>query len=152
MSSAIGPIQPVDLAVVIIANLINLLLLGMFLARGAGQPQTGRTFGTGVVALAVPLGVAVVLNALAQRAWWTLVLPGLMIAYAVVDFVLDYLLKSDFRHTRWLGPYLGLYYAGLMALIGYAFLVDLLAGFITLATYFASLAATFYSYTRVGHG
>jgi hypothetical protein len=121
----------------------------MFLARAGGHP---RAWGSGAVVLAVPLAGTVVLNALGQREWWTIVLPGVMILYCAVEIVLDYLLKSDFRHTRLLGPYLGLYYAGLMALIGYAFLVDRLAGFITLATYFANLAATLYAYSRVGHG
>lgn len=142
----------VDLAVIVIANLVNLLLAGMFLARAVGQARTGRILGTGVVVLAVPLAVAVALNALNEREWWTVVLPGLLIVYCVVEFILDYVQKSDFRHTRLLGPYLLLYYAGLMGMIGYAFLVNTLAGAVTLATYFVGLAATLYSFVRVGHG
>jgi hypothetical protein len=75
-----------------------------------------------------------------------------MTAYLAVEYMLDYRLKSNFRQTRWLGPYLLLYYLGLFALIGYAFLVDRAAGFITLATYFINLAATGFSYSRVRHG
>ena len=51
-----------------------------------------------------------------------------------------------------LGPYLALYYLGLLGMIGYAFGAGKLYGFITLATYFLNLAATGYSYSRVGHG
>lgn len=150
--SSIVTIQVIDLAVVIIANLANLLLAGMFLARAVGQTRTARLLGTGVVVLALPLAAAVVLNALNRREWWTVVLPGLLVGFCAIEYILDYLLKIDFRHTRLLGPYLLLYYAGLMGMIGYAFLVDKLAGFITLATYFVGLAATFYSFVRVGHG
>ncbi len=142
----------IDIAVIVIANLTNLLLAGMFLARAVGQEGVGRVLGTGVVALAVPLVVAVVLNALRGRDLWLVVLPGPLIAYCAVELVLDYVLRSDFRQTFLLGPYLLLYYAGLMAMIGYAFLVDKRAGFVTLATYFVSLGATFYSFARVGHG
>ncbi len=144
--------QTIDLAVVIIANLANLLLAGMFVARAIGQARVARGLGTGVVVPAVPLIVAVALNAVNGREWWTVVLPGLLVAYCAFEFVLDYVLRSDFRHTRLLGPYLLLYYAGLMGMIGYAFLVDKLAGFVTLATYFVSLGATFYSFARAGHG
>ncbi len=150
--SSIVTAQVIDLAVIITANLANLLLAGMFLARAVGQTRYARILGTGVVVLAVPLAVAVALNALNGREWWTIVLPGLLVVYCATEFILDYLLKIDFRHTRLLGPYLLLYYAGLMGMTGYAFLVDTLAGFVTLATYFVGLAATLYSFVRVGHG
>jgi hypothetical protein len=150
--SSIVTTQVIDLTVIIIANLANLLLAGMFLARAVGQTRTARILGTGVVVLAVPLAVAVAWNALNRREWWTVVLPALLVVYCAIEFLLDYLLKIDFRHTRLLGPYLLLYYAGLMGMIGYAFLIDNLAGFVTLATYFVGLAATLYSFVRVGHG
>jgi hypothetical protein len=141
-----------DLAVVAIANTANVLLACMFLARAAGRAGTGHILGTGVVAMGVPLCAAVALNIVGGRGIWAALLPAPFIAYCALEFVLDYVLKSDFRRTRMLGPYLLLYYAGLMGMIGYAFLVDKVAGFVTLATYFANLGATFYSFARVGHG
>ena len=39
-----------------------------------------------------------------------------------------------------------------MGLIGYAFMVDRVCGFITLITYFLSLGAAGYSFSQVGHG
>jgi hypothetical protein len=69
-----------------------------------------------------------------------------------VEFVLDYWLELDFRHSRLLGPYLLLYYLALMGMIGYSFQVGRVFGFVTLATYFLQLAATGYSYRKVGHG
>jgi hypothetical protein len=38
-----------------------------------------------------------------------------------------------------------------MGMIGYAFLVGRVFGFITLVTYFMQLAATAYSYAKVGY-
>jgi hypothetical protein len=102
--------------------------------------------------LGIPLLALTVLNGLEGRPWWTFVLPGLLVLYDAVEFVLDHLLKFDFRHSRWLGPYLGLFYLALMGMIGYTFVLGKLFGFITLATYFVNLAATAYSYARVGHG
>ena len=39
-----------------------------------------------------------------------------------------------------------------MGMIGYSFLAFDRWGFVTLGSYFASLAATWYSYRQVGHG
>jgi hypothetical protein len=141
-----------DFAVFIIANLANLLLALMFLLRGGGRPKTGSAIGWAAVILGIPLLVIAILNAAWARPWWTFVLPGLLILYDAVEFLLDDLLKFDFRRSRWLGPYLGLYYLALMGMIGFAFAVDKSYGFITLVTYFINLAATAWSFARVQHG
>jgi hypothetical protein len=149
--SSIFSFLTIDLTVFIIANLTNLLLAVMFLFRGRGRLKVGNAFGWVAVLLGIPLLAAVVMNALGARPWWTLVLPGLLVLYDAVEFVLDYLLKFDFRHSRWLGPYLGLYYLALMGMIGYSFAVGKPYGFVTLVTYFINLAATAWSFARVGH-
>ena len=87
------------------------------------------------------------------RCWlWLAALPGVMIVYLLVEWLLDYALKLPFRQSRWLGAYLLLFYLAQWAMIGYAFIVRPLYGFITLPTYFLSLGATAYSYAKVGHG
>ena len=142
----------IDLSVVIIANLTNLLLAVMFFFRARGRPKTGNAVGWGAVILGIPLLSAAILSAIAGRPWWAYVLPGLLVLYDVAEFVLDYILKFDFRQSRWLGPYLGLYYIALMGMIGYAFAVGKPYGFFTLITYFVNLAATAWSFSRVRHG
>lgn len=142
----------IDLSIFVIANLTNMLLAVMFFYRARGKPRTGNAFGWGAVVLGIPLLAAAILNLLGGRPWWAYVLPGLLVLYDAVEFVLDYLLKFDFRHSRWLGPYLGLYYLALMGMIGYSFAFSKPAGFITLVTYFINLAATAWSYARVQHG
>jgi hypothetical protein len=146
-----GALVRIDLGVVITANLMNLLLAGMFYFRARRKPQIGEVLGWIAVALAVPLAAAAVLNRVEGRAWPFWGLPLAPVAYCLVELLLDGVLKFDFRHRRWLGPYLGLYYLGLFALIGYAFLVGRPQGFVTLVTYFINLAVTFYAYARVGH-
>ncbi len=145
-------IKIIDLSIFIIANLTNLLLAAMFLFRARGRSKTGSAFGWGAVVLGIPLLAAAALNVLGGRPWWTYALPGLLVLYDLVEFVLDYLLKFDFRHSRWLGPYLGLYYLALMGMIGFTFAVGMSYGFATLITYFINLAATALSYNRVQHG
>ena len=99
-------INIIDLSVFLIANLTNLLLAVMFLLRTRGMPRVGSAFGWGAAVLGILLLAAAVMNALEAPSWWTLVLPGLLVLYDVVEFVLDYILKFNFRQSRWLEPYL----------------------------------------------
>ena len=101
-----------------------------------------------MVGMAMPLGAAVILNALGKRGWWYVVLPLPLILHCIVELLLDYVLKLDFRKTRLLGPYLALFYLGQMGLIGYAFIVEPVYGFATLATYFLCLGATRYAHAK----
>ncbi len=132
-------------------NLVNVLVTGIMLSRPAGLETLESAFGLATIALALPAGSFAILNARWKRDWWTYVLPALLVSYLVVELVLDYILTVDFRGTVLLGPYLLLFYVSIWGMIGYSFLVDKRYGVATLATYFTSLAATWYSITRVGY-
>jgi hypothetical protein len=138
-----------DLIVVVVANLLNLVLVGMFLARVHGPRILAFALGLGAVALAIPLLGIVVMNAVEARDWWAILLPCFAATFLVLTAVLDYVLHSDFRHTRFLWPYVALFYWSLMMLVGYAFLVGLNLGFITLGTYYACVAASLYEYSKL---
>ena len=152
MSSVELDYRTVDLALFVLANLINLLLAGMFLGRLRGWRRLAQVLGWSSVALGLPVAAVAVLNLLGGREWWTVVMPALYVAYALLHLVLDGILKLDFRNTRLLGPYLLVYYVALWGLVGYCFSAGAVYGFITLATYFLCLFATLYAYRRVGHG
>ena len=143
--------QAVDLTVVAVANWINLVLILIFLNRVLGSAAWERRLGYATLVMILPLGIIAIVNAASGREWAFWVLPLVMVAFLLSEFALDYVLEFDFRRTIWLGPYLLVYYLALFAMIGYAFLVGKPLGFITLVTYFANLAATFYSYRHVGH-
>jgi hypothetical protein len=144
--------QKLDLIVVVIANWLNIILTVIFLNRVLGRPEWEHRLGYGTILMAIPLALIALVNLAGGRGWAFWILPLITVAFLIAEFVLDYWLKFDFRHSAWLGPYLLLYYLGLFAMIGYAFLVGKPQGFITLLTYFVNLAATFFSYARVGHG
>jgi hypothetical protein len=146
------PSQKIDLVVVVIANLMNIVFSLIFLNRVFGRAEWEHGLGYGTLIMAFPLTIIALENLAGGRGWAFWILPLVMVAFLVVEFVLDYWLKFNFRQTAWLGPYLLLYYLALFAMIGYAFLVGKPYGFLTLITYFLNLAATFYSYARVGHG
>lgn len=145
-------LQKLDLTVVVIANLINLVLSVLFLNRAHGRPEWEQALGYGTIVMILPLTTIAIMNLASRRAWAFWLLPLIMVVYLVLEFLLDYVLKLNFRQTALLGPYLLTFYLGQFALIGYSFLVGKPHGFVTLVTYFLCLGATAYSYMRVGHG
>jgi hypothetical protein len=143
--------RKVDLVVFSLANLMNLIMVIVFLTRAAGAARI-EFLGLIWAGFIIALSAVVLLNIRARRAWWTVALPSLLIAFLILEIILDYILRIDFRSTRLLGPYLALYYLALLGMIGYSFQMGRRSGFITLATYFINQIATLYSYFRVGHG
>jgi hypothetical protein len=143
--------RKVDLTVFTLANLMNIIMVLIFLSRVAGTPRTS-IIGVIWMGFIIVLTIIVVLNVKGRREWWTIALPSLMIAFLTLELILDYILQIDFRNTRLLGPYLLLYYTAILGMIGYTFQIGKRYGFITLLTYFMNQIATFYSYFQVGHG
>lgn len=143
--------RKVDLAVFSLANLMNIIMLVVFLARAAGVARINIVGGIWV-AFIIVLSTAVWLNIRGRREWWAIVLPSVLMAFLILEIILDYVLKINFRSTRLIGPYLLLYYLALFGMIGYAFQIGKRFGFITLLTYFIHQSAMLYSYFWVGHG
>ena len=139
----------IDALVIVIANAVNLLMVGIFLARLYGKERVERIiFGIPLLLLGVPLVGSVLENGILARAWWTIVLPLPLIGFLLVELALDYILKIEFRTTRLVGPYIGLYYVAFMLMVGYSFVAGGALGFITLGTYFGMLGATAYYFAR----
>jgi hypothetical protein len=141
--------RKLDLVVVIITNLFNLMVVGLMLARVA---QIEYNLGVPLVLMAVVLIGASIINIIGKRDKWFYILPLVFAVYLLFEWFLDYGFKVEFRSTWLLGPYLLLFYASQMGMIGFSFLVDKRYGVVTLVTYFLGLGATAYSYMNVGHG
>jgi hypothetical protein len=139
-------LQAADIGFVVAANVVNVFIAALLLVRTRGQDRLERALGLVVVAMGLPAGTVAVVNLLAQRPLWAILMPALLALYCTVELMLDYVLRLDWRRSRLLGPYMAVYYLALMAPIGYAFLVDVPWGVITLVTYFLNLLATWYSH------
>jgi hypothetical protein len=137
--------------VVVGGTLANLLIAAMFAARVIA-PAWASPLGFAGTAMAIPLAAAAVVAVRSGAGIWDVALPLVFVAYAVLEVLLDGVLHLDFRSTAWLWPYLLLYYAGQWAIIGAAFRASREGGVVVLVTYFVCLAATLFSFVRVGHG
>jgi hypothetical protein len=139
--------RTIDIGVVTLANLVNLMMAGLFIGRATGHPRIEQWLGILVVAAAVPAAAAIWINAAQHRPGWTILLPVPLILFCLFELLLDFVLHVPFRTGRLLGPYLAIYYLALLALIGYAFGTARSLGFLTLATYFLNLIATGYAHS-----
>lgn len=139
------------LLVVVAGVAANLLIAAMFIAR-VTAPERARTFGFAGTAMAVPLAAAAILALARGAEIWDVALPVVFVVFAVVEVLVDAVLDLEVRTTRWLWPYLMLFYLAQWAVIGAAFRAGTGAGFAVLVSYFVCLAATAWSYRKVGHG
>lgn len=142
--------NPVDLWIVVCVNLFNLLLVVLFWARISDQPFVARIAGIASILLGLPLAVLAISNLLQHRTWWTVVLPLLLVLFLLIELLFDYILKIEFRQTWLVGPYLLFYYLGSMVMVGYAFMVKVPYGVITLITYFIQVGLGVYSRFKTG--
>jgi hypothetical protein len=138
--------QTIDLIIFIIANLANLLLVCIFLARSKRKESLEYILGLIFVFLALPAGIGAILNILTGREWWTILFPLLLVGFCAIELCFDYIFKLNFRNNALLWPYVISFYCASIGMVGYAFGIGKLYGFITLATYFLNLAATWYAY------
>ncbi len=106
---------------VVAANVFNLLVVGVFLARAAAARRVEWLLGLAASALGLSVLAAPISNIVHGRPWWTIIFPALPFCYCLMEFVLDYILKSEFRWTRFLPVYLGIFYLASLAIVGYSF-------------------------------
>jgi len=139
-------VQSVDLILFITANLANLLLVAVFLARSRGKERLEYILGLLFILLALPAGFGAVVNSINGREWWTILFPLLLVGFCVIELCFDYIFKLDFRNNKLLWPYLISFYMASIGMVGYSFGIGKLYGFITLVTYFLNLAATWYGH------
>lgn len=97
-----------------------------------------------------PLLILAITSMVQQREWWTCGLPFILVGFIIVEVVIDYILKLEFRQIWLVGPYLLLFNVSNMFMVGYTFLVRLTLGFVTLVIYFVMTALSIYARMKTG--
>ena len=130
----------IDLIVVYLANLINVIMAFLFVARISALSQVENVLGIVAMSMGFCLGCIAFINRSNKRSKSETYLLIPIFLFFMVELVLDYILNFDFRSTALVGPYILFYYVGLWGLIGYAFRFDRKWGFLTLVTYFLNMS------------
>jgi hypothetical protein len=112
----------IDFTFVLSAIAFNLLIAAIFIAQKLGREKLVRTFGILWLWLIVPLALAFVSYWQEGRETRILISFGLVFFYMLVELLLDYVLKVDFRSKAITHvPYIILEYIALFSLIVIAF-------------------------------
>ena len=106
-------------AIVAIAFYVSAILV--FIFRLLGQPQYRHWIGYFEFLLAIPMIFLLLKAPQLERPALYYVQIGCMLAWLVVEALLDYILKVDFRNVRWMViSYVVLFFAGTGGLLGVA--------------------------------
>jgi hypothetical protein len=105
----------------LLAYAIDVTVILIFIVRLMKRPALEHGLGLMLMIAAVPLVyLLAVASALRRPALYYLQI-GLMLAFLLVEFLLDYVLKIEFRNTRWMTiAYVMIFFSGTGGMIGVA--------------------------------
>jgi len=106
-------------AIVAVAFFVSAILVFTF--RLFSKPQYGHWIGYFEFLLAIPLVFLLLKAPQLERPALYYIQIGCMLAWLIVEALLDYILKIDFRNVRWMViSYVVLFFAGTGGLLGVA--------------------------------
>jgi hypothetical protein len=106
-------------AIVAVAFYVSAILVFTF--RLLGKPQYGHWIGYFEFLLAIPMIFLLLKAPQLERPALYYIQIGCMLAWLVVEALLDYILKVDFRNVRWVViSYVVLFFAGTGGMLGVA--------------------------------
>jgi hypothetical protein len=113
--------EKLDLLGAIVAHVIFLSSIITFSARMIFNLQPGHWVGTPILLMVFPLSYLLIMAPKFNRPFLYYVQVGTMLVYLIVLFLVDYILRYDFRQTQWMVIcYVMLAFAGLGGMIGLA--------------------------------
>ena len=114
-------IERANLVGAVVAHWIYGVSILVFALRLLQMPKLGHWIGVGVLVAALPLGFLLIKPPSLDRSALYYIQIGLMLAWLVVEFLLDWWPGIEFRQTRWIViPYVMLFFAGTGGMIGVA--------------------------------
>ena len=136
-----------DLTLFFVINSANIIISVIFISR-VKKPEFEHVLGIFYIVLGVPTIIFTIINVIFHREWWFWLFPSLFIIFVVFEFIIDYVMKIEFRNPRKkivLVPYLILYYSSIILMWGLTWTLGVLYGAITGVTYFLQLGCAIYA-------
>jgi len=139
--------SPFDLLFVVSAAVFNLLIAAIFVAQKLGTEKLVRTLGVLWLCLIVPLSLVFVAYLREGRPVKILVYLLLVLFYMLVELLLDFILKVDFRAKASTHiPYIILEYVALFSLIAIAFDISQPAGTVVSICFWIAMGGLVFLY------
>lgn len=106
---------------VLVSHAIYSLSIMLCVSRLLSRPGLARCAGYAILFTALPLVYLLLKAPQFERPALYYIQIGLMLAWLLVEFILDYLLKIEFRQVRWMViAYVTLFFAGTGGMLGIA--------------------------------
>jgi len=113
--------EKMDLLGAIVAHVIFISSILTFSSRMIFKLQPGHWIGIPILLMAFPLGYLLITAPAFKRPLLYYVQVAIMLGWLVSLFLVDYVLKFDFRQTQWMViSYVVFYFAGMGGMIGVA--------------------------------
>ena len=113
--------ERVNLLGALSAQVIFLLCISVFFARLLGKAKTESLLGASLLLVAIPLAYLVITAPRFNRPPLYYIQIYLMLTFLLVELLLDYVLKIEFRQVRWMMiSYVTIFFAGTGGMIGVA--------------------------------
>ena len=128
----------------ILANVINISTISIFIARLLGKPEIGHWIGIIILFSIIPLFYLLYTAKSINRTKIYYIWIVLMIAFIIVEFLLDWFPKIDFRtNLQIIIPYVMLFFGATGGMIGVASLAGKRWAIVTVATFLIMAALAF---------
>ena len=114
-------INRINLCGAILANVINISTVSIFIARLLGRPEIGHWIGIIILLSIIPLFYLLYSATSLKRPRIYYIWVGLMVVFIIVDFLVDWFPKIDFRDNLLIViPYVMLFFGATGGMIGVA--------------------------------
>jgi len=131
----------------VIAILMNFLVIAIFIVRKKGFEQLEHNIGYIVISCAIPLFIIMLNYILIGKELWIIIYIIIIISFLMIEMILDYILKIDFRtNLKIVVPYVIIYYVAFWGLLAISFVINLIAGFIVFGVFILNLISTIYAH------
>jgi hypothetical protein len=136
-----------DLVFIFTAIAFNLLIACIFFAQKRKHPQLVKVFGVLWLLLVIPLAVVFINYLVVGQELWIMICFGLIFLYIFIEWLLDYILKIEFRQKAITHvPYIILEYVALFSLIGISSAINKTWGYIVGISFWILMASLVYLY------
>lgn len=140
-------LHAVDLTFLLAAVAFNLLIAALFIAQKLGKDSLVRALGILWLWLIIPLALAFVVYWQEGSETRILVSFGFVFLYMLIELLLDYVFKVDFRaNASTHVPYIILEYVALFSLIAIAFDIDPRWGWVVTICFWILMGSLVYLY------
>ena len=129
-------INRINLFGAILANVINISTISIFILRLVGKPEIGHWIGIIILFSIVPLFYLLYSARSLERAKIYYIWVGLMITFIIVEFLVDWFPKIEFRNNLIIIiPYVMLFFGATGGVIGVASLAGKRWAVVTVASF-----------------